>query len=112
MKKIFTLSLLLLQFTIAAHAQLGKLIGGGKAGKKTGNFATVWESEFSNKASRLAMTNENGTFILGTDDNSATVLNTEGKEIWSGDYKKITTNKTNSSEFQYYIHDKNGGYLF
>ncbi|RZK57578.1 MAG: hypothetical protein EOO91_09880, partial [Pedobacter sp.] len=39
-------------------------------------------------------------------------LNTEGKEIWSGDYKKITTNKTNSSEFQYYIHDKNGGYLF
>jgi outer membrane protein assembly factor BamB len=112
MKKIVTLSLLLVHFALAANAQLGKLIGGGKAGKKTGNFATVWESEFSNKASRLAMTNENGAYILGTDDNSATVLNTEGKEIWSGDYKKITTNKTNSSEFQYYIHYENGGYLF
>lgn len=81
-------------------------------GKKSGDFKTVWESEFSNKASRLAMGNEKGNFILGTDDNSATVLNTEGKQIWEGDYKKITTNKTNSSEFQYYIHSNEGGYLF
>ncbi len=81
-------------------------------GKKSGNFKTVWESDFSNKASRLAMGNEKGNFILGTDDNSATVLNAEGKQIWEGDYKKITTNKTNSSEYQYYIHSDNGGYLF
>ena len=46
-------------------------------GKKSGDFKTVWESEFSNKASRLAMGNEKGNFILGTDDNSATVLNIE-----------------------------------
>ncbi|MEE1944521.1 PQQ-binding-like beta-propeller repeat protein [Pedobacter sp. KR3-3] len=114
MKKLIILLLLAL-FGFQSHAQFGKLkslVGGGKAGKKSGNFSTVWESEFSNKASRLAMTNENGTFILGTDDNSATVLNAEGKEIWSGDYKKITTNKTNSCEFQYFIHDNNGGYLF
>lgn len=118
MKKL-TLLLLLALLGLQSHAQFGKLkeklgglVGGGKAGKKTGNFNTVWESEFSNKASRLAMTNENGTYILGTDDNSATVLNADGKEIWSGDYKKITTNKTNSCEFQYFIHDENGGYLF
>lgn len=92
--------------------KLGNITGGSKAGKKSGNLSTVWESEFANKASRLAMINDGGSFILGTDDNSATVLNTDGKEIWSGDYKKITTNKTNSSEFQYFIHDENGGYLF
>lgn len=118
MKKL-TILLLLALMGLQSHAQFGKikeklggLVGGGKAGKKTGNFSTVWESEFSNKASRLAMANENGTFILGTDDNSATVLDADGKEIWSGDYKKITTNKTNSCEFQYFIHNSNGGYLF
>lgn len=92
--------------------KLGNITGGSKAGKKSGNMTTVWESEFSNKASRLAMTNGNGTYILGTDDNSATLLNAEGKEIWSGDYKKLTTNKTNTSEFQYLIHNDNSGYLF
>ncbi|MBC7616364.1 MAG: PQQ-binding-like beta-propeller repeat protein [Pedobacter sp.] len=81
-------------------------------GKKSGNFKTVWESEFSNKATRLAMGNEEGTFILGTDDNSATVLSTSGKQLWEGDFKKITTNKTNNSEYQYYIYSSNGGYLF
>ena len=81
-------------------------------GKKSGNFKTVWESEFSNKATRLAMGNEEGTFILGTDDNSATVLSTNGKQLWEGDFKKITTNKTNNSEYQYYIYSSNGGYLF
>ena len=81
-------------------------------GKKSGNFKTVWESEFSNKASRLAMVNADGSFILGTDDNSATVLSTSGKQIWEGDFKKITTNKTNNSEFQYFIYSSTGGYLF
>lgn len=81
-------------------------------GKKSGDFKTVWESEFSNKATRLAMGNEEGTFILGTDDNSATVLSTSGKQLWEGDFKKMTTNKTNNSEFQYYIYSSNGGYLF
>ncbi|HTM97490.1 MAG TPA: PQQ-binding-like beta-propeller repeat protein [Pedobacter sp.] len=80
--------------------------------KKAGNFKTVWESEFSNKADVISMINQEGTFILGTDGNSATVLNGEGKQIWEGDYKKLTTNKTNSSEFQYYIRSKDGGYLF
>lgn len=90
-------------------------LGSGMAkaqSKKSGNFKTVWESEFSNKADVISMINSEGSFILGTDGNSATVLNGEGKQLWEGDYKKITTNKTNSSEFQYYIRNKDGGYLF
>ncbi len=90
-------------------------LGGGIAraqSKKAGNFKTVWESEFANKADVISMINQEGTFVLGTDGNSATVLNAEGKQLWEGDYKKITTNKTNSSEFQYYIRNKDGGYLF
>lgn len=109
------LAALLILGQLSAHAQLGllkKITSGGKAGKKTGTFQTVWEGEFANKASRLALTNEDGSIIIGTDDNSATVLNSDGKQTWSGDYKKLTTNKTNSSEFQYVIRSKTGGYLF
>jgi hypothetical protein len=101
-KKLIILSLLFVISGGIAKAQ----------SKKAGNFKTVWESEFSNKADVISMINQEGTFILGTDGNSATVLNGEGKQIWEGDYKKITTNKTNSSEFQYYIRNKDGGYLF
>ncbi|GAB1463632.1 outer membrane protein assembly factor BamB family protein [Pedobacter sp.] len=90
----------------------GKITSGGSKDKKMGQFKTVWESEFANKADRLAMVNQNGTYILGTDDNSATVLDENGKQIWEGDYKKITTNKTNNSEFQYFIRSEEGGYLF
>lgn len=85
---------------------------GRSAGKKSGSFASVWESEFDNKATVLSVTNSDGSFILGTDDNSATVLDGFGKMIWSGDYKKITTNKTNNCEYQYVIWKENGGYLF
>ena len=89
-------------------------ISGGiaNAQKKSGNFKTVWESEFSNKADVISMINQDGSFVLGTDGNSATVLNGEGKQLWEGDYKKLTTNKTNSSEFQMYVRSKDGGYLF
>ena len=52
-----------------------------------------------------------GIMLLGTDDNSASVLDASGKAIWSGDYKKITTNKTNNSEYQYVIWKEKGGYL-
>lgn len=100
---------------IPSSAQFGKLLGkgGGKsAGKKSGSFATVWESEFDNKASRLALSSEDGSYIIGTDDNSATVLDASGKMIWSGDYKKITTNNTNKCEYQYVIWKEKGGYLF
>ena len=103
--------------TLQSSAQFGKLLGkvtgGGKsAGKKTGSFATVWESEFDNKASFLAASNSDGSYVIGTDDNSATVLDGSGKIIWSGDYKKITTNNTNKSEYQYIIWKEKGGYLF
>ena len=88
-----------------------KKINGGS--KKSGSFATVWEAEFENKATRLALTNSNGGTILGTDDNSASVLDSNGKAVWNGDYKKITTNKTNNSEYQFAIFKENGGgYLF
>lgn len=102
-------------FATPSSAQFGKLLGkgGGKsAGKKSGNFATVWESEFDNKATRLALSNGDGSFLIGTDDNSATVLDGTGKLIWSGDYKKITTNNTNKCEYQYVIWKEKGGYLF
>ncbi len=91
------------------------VLGGGLAkaqSKKSGQFKTVWESEFANKADVISMINQNGTFVLGTDGNSATALNGEGKQLWEGDYKKMTTNKTNSSEFQMYVRSKDGGYLF
>ena len=116
MKKVTLLMMtLLLAFSLPANAQFGKLLGKGKsAGKKSGSFATAWESEFDNKATRLAVSINNGQYVLGTDDNSATVLDANGKTVWSGDYKKITTNKTNKCEYQYVIQrggDK-GGYLF
>lgn len=104
---------LVLAGTLPATAQFGKLLGKGKsAGKKSGSFATVWESEFDNKASRLALCDGDGQFIIGTDDNSASVINADGATIWSGDYKKLTTNKTNNSEYQYTIWKDKGGYLF
>jgi hypothetical protein len=120
MKKISILVLsLFIASSLPAHAQFGKLLGkvtgGGKsAGKKSGSFATVWESEFDNRATRLAVCVNGGEYVLGTDDNSATVLDANGKMIWSGDFKKITTNKTNTSEFQYVIQKGvgKGGYLF
>ena len=98
--------------TLTVSAQLGGLLGKKSAGKKSGSFATVWESEFDNKATRLALCDGDGQYIIGTDDNSASVLDTNGKVIWSGDYKKITTNKTNNSEYQYTIWKDKGGYLF
>ncbi len=106
------LSLVVLIFCLvqpfSATAQFSKLLdkaksavsGGGSAGKKSGNFATIWEAEFDNKATRLAANNGDGSYVIGTDENSATVLDGTGKVIWSGDFKKITTNKTNKCEYQ------------
>ena len=115
-KSTFVMLALSLACTLPATAQFGKLLdkvkGKSTAGKKSGNFATVWESEFDNKASRLALCDGDGQYIIGTDDNSATVIDENGKSIWSGDYKKITTNKTNNSDFQYTIWKDKGGYLF
>ncbi|RZK48989.1 MAG: hypothetical protein EOO99_07560 [Pedobacter sp.] len=102
MNKVKLLMCLCLQLTVMST----------QAQKKSGNFKTVWESEFANKANVLAKANQNGNYILGTDGNSATVLDYNGKMIWEGDYKKITTNKTNTSEYQYYIYSEDGGYLF
>ena len=117
MKKITTTMIALcLIASLSASAQFGKLldkVGGGKsAGKKSGDFTTVWESEFDNKATRIAVVNGDGSFVVGSDDNSASVLDSEGKPIWNGDYKKLTINKTNKSEYQYTVWKKGGGYLF
>ena len=107
------LSLLILAI-VPAQAQFGKLLGSGKSsvGKKSGSFATVWESEFENKATVLAVCGGTGDLIIGTDDNSASVIDGSGKAVWNGDYKKLTTNKTNKSEFQYTVWKDKGGYLF
>jgi len=121
MKKLGTLMLAICMMgTLPASAQFGKLldkaknaVSGGGAGKKTGSFATVWESEFENKASVLAVCGSDGQLIIGTDDNSASVIDMSGKPLWNGDYKKLTTNKTNKSEFQYTVwKGEKGGYLF
>ena len=98
--------------TDAKPVEESKVKMGKGSSKKSGIFATVWETEFENKASRLAVCNSVGNYVLGTDDNSASVLNDEGKALWSGDYKKITTNKTNNCDKQFVIYKKNGGYLF
>ena len=138
MKKItLVLLALVLATTLPANAQFGKLLAkvkgkpkaetastdakpeddskvktGKGSSKKSGNFATVWETEFDNKASRKALCSSDGQFIIGTDDNSASVVDANGKALWSGDYKKLTTNKTNNSEYQYTIWNEKGGYLF
>ncbi|WP_162127268.1 outer membrane protein assembly factor BamB family protein [Flavobacterium phycosphaerae] len=112
-KSTLVMMTLVLAVTLPANAQFGKLLGKGKsAGKKSGSFATVWESEFDNKATRLALCDGDGQYIIGTDDNSASVIDANGKAIWNGDYKKLTTNKTNNSEYQYTIWKEKGGYLF
>ena len=120
-KKLLTLTMAVcLTATLPASAQFGKLldkaknaVSGGGAGKKSGSFSTIWESEFENKASRLAVCGGDGELIIGTDDNSASVLDATGKPVWNGDYKKITTNGTNKSEFQYtQWKSGKGGYLF
>ena len=121
MKKLSLIMLVIcVMTTLPTSAQFGKLLdkakakmgGGSSAGKKTGSFATVWESEFDNKATRIAVVDGDGSYVVGTDDNSASVLNKDGKPIWNGDYKKITTNNTNKSEFQYTVWKEKGGYLF
>ena len=98
--------------TDAKPVEPSKVKIGKGSSKKSGIFATVWETEFENKATRLALCNSTGNYIIGTDDNSASVLTVDGKPIWNGDYKKITTNKTNNSESQFVIYKENGGYLF
>ena len=98
--------------TDAKPAEVSKVKMGKGSSKKSGIFATVWETTFENKATRLALCNGTGNYVIGTDDNSASVLNQDGKPIWDGDYKKITTNKTNNSEYQFVIYKDNGGYLF
>lgn len=117
MKKITVIMLAITMLSaLSSSAQFGKLLdkvkGKSGAGKKSGDFTTVWESEFENKASRLALCSGQGHFIIGTDDNSASVLDESGKAIWNGDYKKLTTNKTNKSEYQFVIWKENGGYVF
>ncbi len=80
--------------------------------KKSGNFSTVWEAQFENKAERIAMVSWDGTIVIGTDQNSASVLDGDGKPLWDGDYKKITTIKTNKCEKQFAVFKDGGGYLF
>jgi hypothetical protein len=121
MKKLSLFMLVICMMTaLPSSAQFGKLldkaksaVSGGSGGKKSGNFKTEWESEFENKATRLAVCGGDGQLIIGTDDNSASVIDATGKPLWNGDYKKLTTNKTNKSEFQYTVwKGKKGGYLF
>ena len=122
MKRLSLFMLVICVMTaLPSSAQFGKLLdkakakiggGGSGAGKKSGSFATVWESEFENKATRIAVVNGDGSYVVGSDDNSASVLDLDGKPLWNGDYKKLTTNKTNKSEYQYTVWKKGGGYLF
>ena len=58
------------------------------------------------------MVSGDGAIVIGTDENSASALDGDGKPLWDGDYKKMTTNKTNKCEKQYAIFKDGGGYLF
>lgn len=76
---VFAFSLLVTQPSFAQFKKLmGKEKSGKTSGKKSGDFSSVWDSEFDNKATRLAVINQDGSYALGTDDNSATVLNATG----------------------------------
>lgn len=82
MKRLSLFMLVISVMTVVpTSAQFGKLLdkakaklGGSGGSKKSGSFATVWESEFGNKATRLAVCGGTGDFIIGTDDNSASVF--------------------------------------
>ena len=137
MKKLVTLFTVALLFTNVSNAQFGKLLNKIKgkktdetatttvttatnqelikksgSSKKSGNFSTVWETQFENKAERIAMVSWDGTIVIGSDDNSASALDGNGKPLWDGDYKKMTTNKTNKCEKQFAVFKDGGGYLF
>ena len=134
MKKSLILIVTALLFANVSNAQFGNLLNKIKgkktdetsktetkteepvkkkgSSKKSGNFSTVWEAQFENKAERIAMVSWDGTIVIGSDDNSASALDGDGKPIWDGDYKKITTNKTNKCEQQFAVFKDGGGYLF
>ena len=135
MKKSLTLLAATLLFANVANAQFGNLLNKIKGkkpdettktenttstepikkkgcAKKSGNFSTVWEAQFENKSDRIAMVSWDGTIVIGTDENSASALNGDGKPLWDGDYKKMTTNKTNKCEKQFAVFKDGGGYLF
>ncbi|MBC7494811.1 MAG: PQQ-binding-like beta-propeller repeat protein [Flavobacterium sp.] len=134
MKKSFILIVTTLLLANVSNAQFGNLLNKIKgkktdetsktetkteepvkkkgSSKKSGNFLTVWEAQFENKTERIAMVSWDGKIVIGSDDNSASVLDGDGKPIWDGDYKKITTNKTNKCEKQFVVFKEGGGYLF
>ena len=135
MKKLLTIVTIAALSTQVANAQFGNLLNKIKgkktdettktetttstepakkkgSAKKSGNFSTVWEAQFENKSDRIAMVSWDGTIVIGTDENSASALNGDGKPLWDGDYKKMTTNKTNKCEKQFAVFKDGGGYLF
>ena len=132
-KKLIFIAAILL-FSNNSNAQFGKLLSKIKSkkteekstttsssdepikkkgsSKKSGNFSTVWETQFENKAESIAMVSWDGTIVIGSDENSASALDGDGKPLWDGDYKKMTTNKTNKCEKQFAVFKDGGGYLF
>ncbi len=134
MKKSLILVATIMLFSNNSNAQFGKLLNKIKgkkteettttttsnsepikkkgSSKKSGNFLTVWETQFENKAENIAMVSWDGTIVIGTDENSASAIDGDGKPLWDGDYKKMTTNKTNKCEKQFAVFKDGGGYLF
>ena len=134
MKKNLIFIAAILLFSNNSNAQFGKLLSKIKSkkteekstttsssdepikkkgsSKKSGNFSTVWETQFENKAESIAMVSWDGTIVIGSDENSASALDGDGKPLWDGDYKKMTTNKTNKCEKQFAVFKDGGGYLF
>lgn len=130
MKNFLALLCITVLSTNIANAQFGNLLNKVKgkkndettkteepikkkgSSKKSGNFTTIWETQFENKAERIAMVSWDGTIVIGSDENSASAIDGNGKPIWDGDYKKITTNKTNKCEKQFAVFKDGGGYLF
>ncbi len=53
-------------------------------------FHQVWESEFENKAKTLSVVDGSANYILGTDNDEATLLDASGAKIWYHKYKELT----------------------
>lgn len=76
------------------------------------DFPLVWESEFSVNAKEGSYTNGVGDRVFGTNDNACSMLDGNGKEIWSGKYKDISTNGVGNSDYRYCAWDAGVYFVF
>ena len=83
-----------------------------ESSKKSGDFSTVWETQFENKAENIGMVSSDGIIVIGSDENSASALDSDRKPLYNDNYKKMNTDKINKYKKQFAVFKDGGGYLF